>query len=75
MSGGGGGGSANAAVIALVAPAGGSDGGSGGSSGFFAVVINIEKIKDESTAFVFTVGAGGAGGVCYDEGGNNGVGS
>ena len=75
MSGGGGGGSANAAVIALGVAAGGSDGGSGGSSGFFAVVINIESIKNESTAFVFTVGAGGAGGVCYDEGGDNGVGS
>ena len=75
MSGGGGGGAANATVIALGVPAGGSDGGSGGSSGFFAVVINIENLKNESTAFVFTVGAGGAGGVCQDDGGASGVGS
>ena len=75
MSGGGGGGAANATVIALGIPAGGSDGGSGGSSGFFGVVINTEKLKNGSTAFVFTVGAGGAGGVCQDNGGDYGVGS
>lgn len=75
MSGGGGGGAANATVIILGIPGGGSDGGSGGSAGFFAVVINTEKLKTESFAYVFVVGSGGSGGTCYDAGGSYGVGS
>ena len=62
LQGAGGGGGASSFVVSVWIPSGGGDGGNGGSGGLLAVVLNLEKLKNNSNSYYkIVLGKGGYG--------------